>query len=101
MDVSESSSAVLHSDGIKADAAGAMSCHASTRIANGGDSKGKPDGSLEALATISPGGKSVTVVVMNRNEATLSFTITDSASGRLSKPIQLPAHSIRTYEYAI
>jgi len=66
---------------------------------NGGDSKGKADGSLEALAATTPDGKTV-VVVMNRNDDPITFSLQDKASGRSTQaPITIAAHSIHTYTY--
>jgi glucosylceramidase len=65
---------------------------------NGGDAKGKADGSLEAIATLSADGERVSVVVMNRNDAPIAFTLEDAATGRAAA-LTVNAHAIHTYQY--
>ena len=64
---------------------------------NGGDRKGAPDGSLEAIAAVSPDGSNVAVVTMNRNDAPINFKLEDGLSGRTSGVLTIDAHAIHTY----
>jgi len=64
---------------------------------NGGDSKGKPDGSLEVFAALTPQGQ-VSVVALNRNDDPISFELQDAATGR-SASLTVGAHSVHTYWY--
>ena len=68
--------------------------------ANGGDAKGNPDGSLEVFAALTPADQ-VVVVVMNRNENNITFSLVDSDTRRTTPtPLVAPAHSIQTLWYA-
>lgn len=68
------------------------------KTGNGGDSKGNPDGSLEAFSAIT-NDEQIVVVVMNRNEKDIFFTLVDDATGRSTKQLSIQAHSIHTYWY--
>lgn len=67
---------------------------------NGGDAKGKADGSLEAIATLSADGTQVVVVAMNRNDHSIDFALKDAASGRAAS-LSINAHAIHTYWFAL
>jgi len=71
------------------------------RTGHGGDPEGKADGSLEALAALSPDRTQVVVVVMNRNDSPIQFVLNDAATGRTSDALTLNAHAIHTYWYSV
>lgn len=83
------------------------------KTGNGGDAKGNPDGSLEVFSALlpppSPSSPSptessgtanhVAVVVMNRNNQEMTFTLQDAATKRATPPLTIAAHAIHTYWY--
>ncbi len=67
---------------------------------NGGDRKGNPDGSLEAIAVVTP-SKVAVLVVLNRNDHNLTFHLVDGVTARQSPTLMAQAHSIQTFWYEV
>ena len=67
---------------------------------NGGDSKGRADGSLESVAFLTP-NHLVVVVVLNRNDEEIEYALHDLGSSRCTAVLTAKPHSIATLYYAV